>query len=140
MSYPFRFAVFLVAVLFMAGCTSSQIRARKEQRDKVVQSAKLYCEFVNGELYPDVDVALNLEMAKRCDNEKPFSISQYKTPSENQGVIYCCSIASIKPPAPTAKFEKPSKAESKTDVKADAKADAKTEAPKADEKPTALGE
>lgn len=81
----------VIAAIFFTGCSSAQ-KQRKEQRDKLVQSSKLYCEFINGEVYPDVDVQLNLEMAKRCDSDKSFSISTYRTPSENQGIVYCCSV------------------------------------------------
>ncbi len=79
--------------LFLTGCSSSSVRAKKEQREKAVQTSHLYCEFVNGENNPtDVDVALNLAMAQKCDYEKPFSVSAYKTPSEVQGLVYCCGI------------------------------------------------
>lgn len=84
--------IIIVMFAFAVGCSSGQIKARKEQRDKASQSSKIYCDFVNGELYPDVEVMLNLEMSKRCDSEKSFSISQYKTSNENNGVLYCCSI------------------------------------------------
>lgn len=90
MSYK-KIAALALSFLFLSACASSAMKARKDQQTKVAQSAKLYCEFVNGEIYPDVDVALNIEMAKRCDSDKPFSITAYKTPSENQGVMYCCS-------------------------------------------------
>lgn len=91
-----------VAMAFLTGCASSQIKARKDQREKAAQSSKLWCEFVNGEVYPDVDVAVNLEMAKRCDADKHFTITSYRTPSENQGVIYCCSVRETVPAAPAA--------------------------------------
>jgi hypothetical protein len=88
------FALLLISVFSLVGCGSSAVKQRKEQRDKMAQASKLYCEFVNGEIYAnDIDVALNIEMAKRCDAEKPFTVSQYKTPSESQGLIYCCSMA-----------------------------------------------
>ncbi len=80
-----------LSMSLVVGCASSKMKERKEQREKVIQSSKFYCEFINGEVYEDVDVALNLEMAKRCDLEKPFSLTNYKTRSENPGVIYCCS-------------------------------------------------
>lgn len=35
---------------------------------------------------------MNLEMAKRCDSAKPFSISGYKSPAEVSGMMYCCSL------------------------------------------------
>lgn len=88
-----KIAVLALSFLFLSACASSAMKARKDQQVKAAQSAKLYCEFINGEIFPDIDVALNLEMAKRCDSDKPFTITSYKTPSENQGVLYCCSIA-----------------------------------------------
>ncbi len=87
-----RFLVLCLAAAFLGGCASSQMKARKEQRDKASQSSKLYCDFVNGELYPDVEVMLNLEMSKRCDSEKSFSLTNYKTSNENMGIIYCCAL------------------------------------------------
>lgn len=80
----------LILVSTLVGCSSAQ-KQRKEQREKVVQTSGLYCEFVNGELFADIDVALNLEMAKRCDPNRNFTISSYRTPSNNQGVLYCCA-------------------------------------------------
>lgn len=87
-----RLVVLLLATAFLGGCASSQMKARKEQRDKASQTSKLYCDFVNGELYPDVEVMLNLEMSKRCDSEKPFSLTNYKTSNENMGIVYCCAL------------------------------------------------
>ena len=78
--------------LFVAGCASSAMKQRREQRDKIIQSAKLYCKFINGETYQDIDIALNIEMGRRCDADKNFSISAYKTPSEIQGIMYCCTV------------------------------------------------
>jgi hypothetical protein len=40
MSALFRLSLFSVAFIFLAGCASSQMKARKEQRDKAIQSAK----------------------------------------------------------------------------------------------------
>ena len=102
------FATFslVVAACYLSGCASSKMKARKEQREGVANSSKLWCEFINGEIYPDIDVALNLEMAKRCDSNKSFSITQYRTPSENQGIMYCCSIQAAAPKGPVAVIEK----------------------------------
>lgn len=99
-----------VAALTLAGCSSAQ-KARKEAREKISTSSGLYCDFVNGELFPaDVEVALNIEIAKKCDANKALSITQYKTPAENNGVVFCCSISSVKPVVETA-------ADKKEDVK-----------------------
>lgn len=109
-----------IAGLLMAGCGSGSVRAKKEQRDKAVQTAHLWCEFVNGENNPtDVDVALNLSMAQKCDSDKPFSVSTYKTPSEVQGLVYCCGMQD--------KNKKEEKAMAKLDTKMDTPA---KEAPK----------
>lgn len=141
-----RRVIALIALLFASGsftgCGGGAVRARREQRDKLVQTSKLYCEFVNGENNPtDVDVALNLAMAQRCDHEQPHSLTTYKTPSEVQGIIYCCglpdankAVAAAPKAAPT---PAPAKTESvkepevlKNDTKPEAKSDskAKTEA------------
>ncbi len=88
------FTLSIAATFLLSGCASSQMKARKEQRDRIVQSAKMYCDFVNGEIYPDVEVQLNLEMAKRCDANKNFSVTSYKTSNENVGVVFCCAMAS----------------------------------------------
>lgn len=118
------FIVSLLSLVFLAGCASSKLKERKEQRDKVAQSSKLYCEFINGDIYPDIDVALNLEMAKRCDSEKPFSLTNYKTPAENPGILYCCSMAS-RTAAPGAVFDKPKKSEAVPAAAAPVKEDKK---------------
>jgi len=86
-------ACFVSGAMLLTACGSSQIKARKEQRDKISQSSKLYCEFVNGEAFPDVDVALNLEMAKRCDPSGQMTITGYRSPSEAIGIVYCCALA-----------------------------------------------
>ncbi len=112
--------VIALSFIFLSGCASSAMKQRKDQRDKVAQTSKLYCEFINGEVFPDIDVALNLEMAKRCDSEKNFTITQYKTPSENMGIMYCC--VPQQKAAPERKSEAP-----KSEIKSDAKADVKSE-------------
>lgn len=92
MSSLFRLTILSVLFLFLVGCASSQMKARKDQRDKVAQSSKLFCEFINGDVYPDIDVALNLEMSKRCDSSKPYSMTNYRSPSEAVGIVYCCAM------------------------------------------------
>ena len=96
----------LSSIALLSACGTSKIKERKEQRAKLAQSSKFYCEFIDGGVYPDVDVALNLEMAKRCDSDKPMTMTQFKSPSDSNGVIYCCSMASAKPVAPLAVFDK----------------------------------
>jgi len=83
----------IAVVLSVVGCASQQQKVRKEQQQKVIQANKFYCEYLNGEQYYDIDVAVNVNMGQKCDPEKPFSLSQYRTPSDVQGVMYCCSTS-----------------------------------------------
>ena len=115
---------------FLVGCSSAQ-KQRKEQRDQASQTSGLYCDFVNGEIFPDLEVALNLEIAKRCDIDRSLTISSYKTPSENQGVLYCCVLRDVA----AAKSNNPAKS---ADVKAtDSKAPHKEDKPASKDKDAA---
>jgi len=87
-----RIAIGLLALALFTGCSSSKIKARKEERDRLALSNHLYCDFVNGEAYPDVEVELSLEVAKHCQDDKTLSITNYRSPSENVGLVYCCSF------------------------------------------------
>ena len=80
----------LLPILFL-GCGSAQ-KQRLEMRDKASASSGLYCEFISGDVHSDIDVELNLQMARRCEPTKPLTMTNYKNSSENFGVIYCCSI------------------------------------------------
>lgn len=78
------------AVMVLSSCSTAR-KERLEQREKIAGSSGLYCDFINGEKFNDVEVVLNLEMGKRCDSSKPFSISGYKSAAEVVGMMYCCS-------------------------------------------------
>jgi hypothetical protein len=79
--------------LYLTGCASGAMKDRKAARDRIeAQKVGIYCDYINGELFPDIEVQLNLEMAKRCDPAKGMTITNYKTPSENVGIMYCCSL------------------------------------------------
>lgn len=80
----------ILSALFFVGCANT--KARQEQRDKISASSGMYCEFISGDRYADVDVELNLQMGKRCDPAKPYSLTNYKNSSENFGLVYCCGI------------------------------------------------
>ena len=97
----------VMPLLFLVSCSSAQIKARKEQRDKIAQSSKIYCQFLNGEVYPDIDIALNLEMAKRCDPDKSMTVTNYRSPSESVGLVFCCSMKTEHKPEPVKKEVKP---------------------------------
>lgn len=86
----FRISILATVVAVLSGCASGTYKARQEMREKAAASTGLFCEFVNGEQHTDVDVELNLQMAKRCDASKPFSITNYRNSSEMFGVVYCC--------------------------------------------------
>jgi hypothetical protein len=83
----------IIGFLFLTGCASSTYRARQEQREKMASSAGLYCEWVNGDKHSDIDVELNMQMAKRCDSAKPFTLTPYKNTSDQNGIMYCCAMA-----------------------------------------------
>lgn len=93
------FKVFTVFFAFgflgLVGCSSGQTK-RKEQQTQVVKNSKIYCEFVNGENNQDIDVVLNIQMGARCDFERPYSISNYKTPADITGMMFCCGVANDK--------------------------------------------
>jgi hypothetical protein len=90
-----KFFILLIPVLFLlgslSGCGTAQ-KQRLEQRDKLAAATGMYCEFISGDVHNDIDVELNLQLAKRCDPLKPFTMTNYKNSSENYGVIYCCSM------------------------------------------------
>jgi hypothetical protein len=103
-------ALGMLLVMAVVGCSTAQ-KARRDEREKVAQSRGVYCDFVSESDFKDVDIELNLRMAKKCNVSKPFSISGYKRISENPGVLYCCNsegVASevespaVKPAAPAA--------------------------------------
>ncbi|MBX2987510.1 MAG: hypothetical protein KF802_06405 [Bdellovibrionaceae bacterium] len=83
------FVLFLSA-LTLTACSSAQ-KQRAEQREKLAASSGLYCDFINGDEHRDVDVEVNMSMARRCDAAKPFSMTSYKNSSEVSGILYCCA-------------------------------------------------
>ncbi len=101
----FNFVAILLALSFigLTGCSSGQSK-RKEQQTQVVKSSKIYCEFVNGENQQDVDVVLNLQMGARCDFEKPYTMTSYKTPADITGVMFCCGVVGEKSEKPEKKL------------------------------------
>ncbi len=87
--------VFALVLLSLTAC-SSALKQRQAERDRVSQNSGLYCEFINGDDHNDIDVEMNLQMAKKCDTSKQFSFTNYKNASDIFGVIYCCSAAAKK--------------------------------------------
>ncbi len=83
--------VFIPLVVFLFSGCASERKARQAERDKLSNSTGMYCDFVNGDQYHDVDVQMNLQMAKKCDPQKPFSISNFRNSSEMFGIVYCCN-------------------------------------------------
>ncbi len=94
----------VVSILFLSGCASGR-KQKLEQREKLAASSGLYCDFVNGDKNKEVELELNVLMSKKCDADRPFSITNYKTPAEVTGVLYCCGIkkAEVVAKAPEAK-------------------------------------
>ncbi|MBC7371566.1 MAG: hypothetical protein H7326_08380 [Bdellovibrionaceae bacterium] len=83
---------FVVVSLLLASCASSTYKARQEQREKLASSTGMYCDWVNGDKHSDIEVELNLQMAKRCDANKSFGLTNYKNNSDQNGIMYCCAM------------------------------------------------
>jgi hypothetical protein len=92
MPLPKQILVLLAGAALLSACASSQMKVRKEQREKAAQSSRLYCDFVNGETFPDVEVQLNIEVAKHCEVNKYMTITNYRSPSDAIGILYCCAL------------------------------------------------
>lgn len=137
-----RLLVGLFALVSLAACSSAQ-KARQAEREKLSASTGMLCDFVNGDDYQDVEVELNLQMARRCDANKSFTISDYKNASEVHGVLFCCSMARKDKPAAHARSSaRPSSQDDILDEEdapkaAPKKETKKTEPPKASAKPSA---
>lgn len=85
-----------LVTLFIAGCASSTFKARQEQREQLALSTGMFCEFISGDLFPDLDVELSMRMAKRCDADKNYTITNHRNESGQNGVIYCCTMANAR--------------------------------------------
>ncbi len=86
-----KYLLLVVGAMVLSSC-SSHYKKRQEMREKASAASGLYCEFISGDLYTDLDVELNLQMAKKCEVDKNYSITNYKNASDQIGVIYCCQI------------------------------------------------
>ncbi len=82
--------ILVLSWLSLSGC-SSAYKQRQSERDKVAQNTGLFCEFINGDDHNDVDVELNLQMAKKCDVSKHYNFTSYKNASDIFGLVYCCA-------------------------------------------------
>lgn len=99
--------VLSLSALFAAGC-SNKLKQRQEQREKVAATSGLFCEFVSGDDHKDVDVELNFQMAKRCDSDKNFTVTSYKSSADVNGLVFCC--ATKRPEAPARAPKRPTPA------------------------------
>ncbi|HEX7672867.1 MAG TPA: hypothetical protein VF412_01780 [Bdellovibrio sp.] len=90
-------AIALLPLFLLSACASGTFKARQELREKMAVNSGLYCEFINGDQHPDTDVELNMQMARRCDANRPFSITNYKNASDQIGVMYCCAMQGHEP-------------------------------------------
>ncbi len=87
-----KISLLLITTGFLGAC-SNGMKLRQEMRTKVSKESGMFCDFVNGDDHKDVEVELNLQMAKKCDAVKSFTISQYKSSSDVNGMIYCCAMS-----------------------------------------------
>lgn len=84
-------AVLLITLVgALSACSSN--RKKHDHRDKIASSSGLYCDFVNGDKHKEVELELNISMARKCDPEKPFSLTGYRNAAEVHGLMYCCSV------------------------------------------------
>lgn len=83
----------ILSMSFGLFACSNKMKIRQEQREKIAATSGLYCDFVNGDEFKDVEVELNMVMAKRCDPVKPMTITNYKNASEIYGLVYCCAMS-----------------------------------------------
>lgn len=90
----FRAFLSLTLISMFGACASTEKKQRQVVRDQVSASSKFYCEFLNGEKYTDIDIALNIAMGEKCDVSENFSVTGYRSISEIPGVIYCCNLKS----------------------------------------------
>lgn len=90
MNQAIRFFGFGLTSLLLISCASSY-KVRQEQRDKLATSTGMFCEFVSGDEFTDVDVEVSLRMGKRCEANRPFSLTNFKNASDNSGLVYCCT-------------------------------------------------
>ncbi|MBL7543521.1 MAG: hypothetical protein JNL11_06870 [Bdellovibrionaceae bacterium] len=81
--------VLVVSMVMFVGC-STAYKQRQEERNKIASTSGHYCEFVNGDAHNDVDVELTMQMSKKCDMNKPYTLTNYKNASDIFGVIFCC--------------------------------------------------
>ncbi len=104
--------VFAVAFGALAGCSSN--KKKQALREKVATQSGLYCDFVNGDKFKEIELELNLAMATKCDPDKPYSVSNYKNASEVHGLVYCCSMKRAQ-----AKVQRPVERKSSTPLRED---------------------
>ncbi len=81
-----------VGCFVFVACGSSARKARRELREKGMYSAGLYCGFVDGEAHTDIDVVLNLELIKNCDDTGSMALTSYRSLSGPVGIMYCCKF------------------------------------------------
>ena len=110
-----RLFLFSLCALILSGCASGTFKARQELREKTAANSGLYCEFISGDLFPDIDVEMSLSMGRRCDAAKNYTITNYKNSSDQSGVIYCCSTRGGARTAAVKKSSAPVKVDTSSD-------------------------
>ncbi len=76
--------------ILLSACGGRVSPQRSAERDKAAAQGGGYCNFVSGVEYPDVEVELSLQVSKKCDMKQSFSLTEYRTDKNNQGVLFCC--------------------------------------------------
>lgn len=94
MNFILRPLLVLIASSFLVNC-SSHYKKRQEQREKVSAASGMFCEFVSGDEYPDIDVEMTFRLARRCDVSRPINMTNYRNASDNFGIFYCCKVGKL---------------------------------------------
>ncbi len=80
-----------IAALSLAACGGRVSAERDAERDRAASQGGGYCDFVSNIDHPDVEVEVGLRLTKRCDMNKSFSITEYRTEKNNNGILFCCA-------------------------------------------------
>jgi hypothetical protein len=134
---PLFSTVFLILNIGLLGsCMSSARKERLSQQQQIMNQDKFYCEFLNGEKYTDIDVALNVAIGQKCDTHYQFSVTGYRSVSEIPGIVYCCSLKgkTSDKAEQQDRSARPHKTQERTQDRVDAKPDIKQDT-KQDAKP-----
>ncbi len=80
----------LLLAMSISACGGRVSPERDAERERSASQGGGYCDFVSAVEHPDVEVELSLRLGKRCDLAKSFSLTEYRTEKNNNGILFCC--------------------------------------------------